>query len=63
MLNLTGGKEEIVILNSKKKHLYDKVYKKKAEEQEAETVQKCAEQTIQAESTKKEYFFKFYVER
>ncbi len=53
-LNLKGWKKEIVTLNSEKKQLYDKVYEMKAEVQEAETIQKCVEQAIQAESTKEQ---------
>ena len=51
-MNLKGWKKEIVMLSSEKKRLYDKVYAMKAEVQEAETIQKCVEQAIQAEPTK-----------
>jgi len=52
LLNLKEWKKEIVTLNSEKKRLYDKVYEMKAEVQEAETIQKCVEQAVQAEPTK-----------
>lgn len=51
-LNLKGWKKEIAILNAEKNRLYDKVYEMKAEVQEAETIQKCVEQTMQTEPTK-----------
>lgn len=51
-LNLKGWKKEIAMLSSEKNCLYDKIYAMKAEVQEAETIQKCVEQAVQAEPRK-----------
>ena len=52
ILDLKGWKAEIKTLASEKRCLYSEVHSLQDEVQEAETIRKCVEQTVQTEQTK-----------